>query len=98
MPFVPNYASNNAHMFYILAKDSKQRNEIIEFLKSLEIHAVFHYLSLHKSPFYEKKYEGADLKNTDFYSECLIRLSFFYELNQEMQELVINSLISYFDQ
>ena len=97
MPFVPNYASNNAHMFYILAKDPKQRNDIIKFLKSLEIHAVFHYLSLHKSPFYEKKYEGAHLKNTDFYSECLIRLPFFYELNQEMQELVINSLISYFD-
>ena len=97
MPCVPNYATNNAHMFYILTKDSKQRNEIIEYLKSLEIHTVFHYLSLHKSPYYNKKYEGADLVNADFYSECLIRLPFFYELNQEMQELVINSLISFFD-
>ena len=54
MPCVPNYATNNAHMFYILTKDSKQRNEIIEYLKSLEIHTVFHYLSLHKSPYYNK--------------------------------------------
>ncbi len=97
MPFVPSFGTNNAHMFYILAKDSKQRNEIIKYLKSLEVNAVFHYLSLHKSPFYATKYDGIDLRNADYFSECLIRLPFFYELNQEMQELVINSLISFFD-
>jgi dTDP-4-amino-4,6-dideoxygalactose transaminase len=97
MPFVPNYATNNAHMFYILAKNIKQRDQIIEFLKSLEIHAVFHYLSLHKSPFYEDKYDGLDLENSDFYSECLIRLPLYYELDEESQDRVIDSLVSFFN-
>jgi len=96
MPFIPKHATNNAHMFYLLAKDKNQRDEIIDFLKSLEIHVVFHYLSLHKSPYYADKYDGNDLPNTDFYSQSLIRLPLYYELDEESQERVINSIITFF--
>jgi dTDP-4-amino-4,6-dideoxygalactose transaminase len=81
MPSFPDYATNNGHMFYLVCKNSEQRKALIQKLKNEDIHAVFHYLSLHKSPFYKDKHDGRDLKYSDDYSECLIRLPMFFELD-----------------
>lgn len=81
LPFIPDYAANNAHMFYIVCKSLDERTKLIEHLKKKQINAVFHYLSLHKSPFYENKHDGTILINTDNYSDCLLRLPMYYELN-----------------
>jgi len=83
-PFVPNYATNNAHMFYLVCKSIEQRNSLIAYLKENRVLAVFHYLSLHKSEFYQDKHDGRNLPQTDRYSDCLVRLPMFYELNTEM--------------
>ena len=80
-PFVPNYATNNAHMFYLVCKSIEQRNSLIAYLKENRVLAVFHYLSLHKSEFYQDKHDGRNLPQTDRYSDCLVRLPMFYELN-----------------
>lgn len=79
---VPEYATNNGHLFYITCKDEEERDELIAFLKEVNIHAVFHYLSLHKSPFYADKHDGRELPNADRFSECLLRLPLFYELTE----------------
>lgn len=94
MPFVPEYSTNNAHMFYVVTKDAKQRFEILKRLKDNSILAVFHYLSLHKSPFYKKRYEGQNLENADHFSNCLIRLPLYYELKQSEQKLIVNIIKS----
>lgn len=80
-PVIPAYATNNAHMFYILVKDAEARARIISKLKERGVSAVFHYLSLHKSAYYADKHDGRDLPMTDYYSDCLIRLPMFYELD-----------------
>ena len=80
LPYIPNYASNNAHMFYIVCKNLEQRSQIITKLKENDILAVFHYLSLHLSPYFEGKHDGRNLKETDRYTDCLVRLPMFYEL------------------
>ena len=80
-PFVPNYATNNAHMFYLVCKSLEQRNSLIAYLNENKVLAVFHYLSLHKSEFYQNKHDGRNLLQTDRYSDCLVRLPMFYELN-----------------
>ncbi|PIQ19722.1 MAG: dTDP-4-amino-4,6-dideoxygalactose transaminase, partial [Cytophagales bacterium CG18_big_fil_WC_8_21_14_2_50_42_9] len=46
-PYLPPYATNNAHRFYLLCTSPEQRTALIAFLKQHHIHAVFHYLSLH---------------------------------------------------
>ncbi|MFY7812117.1 MAG: dTDP-4-amino-4,6-dideoxygalactose transaminase, partial [Flavobacterium sp.] len=46
LPTIPNYATNNAHMFYIVFEQPRYRDTFISFLKSYDIHPVFHYLSL----------------------------------------------------
>ncbi|MCF6351472.1 MAG: dTDP-4-amino-4,6-dideoxygalactose transaminase [Cyclobacteriaceae bacterium] len=80
LPNIPNFATNNGHMFYVLCPSNDFRQRLIVFLKEKGILSVFHYLSLHKSEFYKNKYEGSDLPNTDRYSDTLLRLPFYYEL------------------
>ena len=87
---VPN-ATNNAHMFYLVCKDLDHRSAVIKFLKSHDINAVFHYLSLHKSPFYANKYNGSDLTESDRYSDCLLRLPMYFELEVEKIIEIINN-------
>lgn len=90
LPIIPSYATNNSHMFYIICKNLEQRNTIIHKLKSNNILAVFHYISLHKSPFYEKKHDGRNLPNTDNFTDTLLRLPLFYELDVQT---VINQIV-----
>lgn len=52
LPQIPDYATNNAHMFYIVCRSLEERSALIKYLKEHEILSVFHYLSLHKSGFY----------------------------------------------
>lgn len=82
LPFIPAYASNNAHMFYIVSKSESERNGLIQYLKQHNINAVFHYLSLHNSPFYKRQYHGNELHNTDRFSDCLLRLPMHFELSE----------------
>lgn len=95
MPFVPSFATNNAHMFYMVCKDALQREAIIQKLKDNDVLAVFHYLSLHKSSYYKEKHDGRDLPLSDFYSDCLIRLPMFYELEEEQVKYIIDVIKAY---
>lgn len=94
MPLVPSFATNNAHMFYMVCKDAQQRKAIIQKLKDNGVLAVFHYLSLHKSPYYKEKHDGRDLPLSDHYSDCLIRLPMFYELEEEQIKYIIDNIVS----
>lgn len=80
LPLIPSYATNNAHMFYLVCKNLEQRTALIEALRKKEIYSVFHYLSLHKSPFYKHLQGNKHLAMCDHYSDCLVRLPFYYEL------------------
>ena len=92
LPIIPKYATNNAHMFYIMAKDFSQRTKIITKLKENNILAVFHYISLHSSPYYINKHDGRALPNSDKFTNCLLRLPLYYELD-EIQILDMIKLI-----
>jgi dTDP-4-amino-4,6-dideoxygalactose transaminase len=96
LPFIPNFASNNAHMFYIILNDISQRSSLIAHLRNKGILSVFHYLSLHKSKFYEGKYSGEELVNADKYSDCLLRLPMFYELEVSQVEMICEEIVLFF--
>ena len=73
LPVVPQYATNNAHMFYVICPSFEIRSQLIEFLKENNVQAVFHYLSLHKSEFNKKHAkEIPDLPMADKYTDCLL--------------------------
>nr|WP_246535452.1 dTDP-4-amino-4,6-dideoxygalactose transaminase [Litoribacter alkaliphilus] len=94
---LPSFGSNNAHMFYMVCKDEGQREKIIRSLKDNQILAVFHYLSLHASKFYIEKHDGRNLPLADMFSERLIRLPLYYELEffqiDQIVKIIEESLI-----
>lgn len=94
LPFIPDHASNNGHLFYLVCKNLEQRTALINKLKENNILAVFHYLSLHKSPFYQAKHDGRELSESDRYSDCLVRLPFYYELAKKSIHFIIQKLKS----
>jgi dTDP-4-amino-4,6-dideoxygalactose transaminase len=80
LPDLPAYASNNAHMFYIVCSSLEERSALIDVLRQKGILAVFHYLPLHKSPYYAEQYEGPELPHADQYANCLLRLPLYFDL------------------
>ena len=62
LPNIPEYATNNAHMFYIICRSLDERTDLIKHLKDCGILSVFHYLSLHKSEFYTTHEENRSVK------------------------------------
>ena len=95
LPNLPPYATNNAHMFYLTMKDADLRTSLIEYLKGRGIMSVFHYLSLHKSPYYAPYHDGRELPMSDYYSDCLVRLPMFYDLTDNQQQSVIDSILEW---
>ncbi len=96
LPNINDYASNNAHMFYIVCNNLEERQALIEKLKANQVLAVFHYLSLHKSTFYQKRYYGETLSNSDHFSDSLLRLPLFYELTEENVAFITNIIIEFY--
>jgi dTDP-4-amino-4,6-dideoxygalactose transaminase len=97
LPQIPEYATNNAHMFYLVCQNLDIRTEIITRLKEEGIHAVFHYLSLHNSPFYHDKHDGRRLPWSDMYMDRLVRLPMFYGLENSEIESIIQSVKPYYN-
>ena len=93
LPLIREYATNNAHMFYLVCDNVDDRTRFIQHLKDKGILSVFHYLSLHKSSYYEKySTRKSELTNSDMFSDCLVRLPLFYELTDEQVEYIINTI------
>lgn len=97
LPQIPDYATNNGHMFYIICSNIQERSELITYLENNGICAPFHYLSLHKSEYYINTSElRPELPNSDIYSDCLVRLPMFYELTTDQINYVVQKIINYY--
>jgi dTDP-4-amino-4,6-dideoxygalactose transaminase len=94
LPLIPEYATNNAHMFYLVCPSLEERTKLINTLKQNDILAVFHYLSLHSSPYYVEKHDGRVLTNCDRFADCLVRLPLYYELNESDLDKIIHAINS----
>lgn len=90
LPFIPEYSTINGHMFYMVCPNEEFRTGLIDCLKQNNIHSVFHYLSLHKSPYYSNKYQGPELPESDRYANCLVRLPLFCDMSSEEQNYIIS--------
>lgn len=97
LPVVPEGCVHNAHMFYIKAKDIEERTELIAFLKSREVHSVFHYIPLHSAPAGQKyaRFHGED-KFTTRESERLTRLPMYYGLTLEQVDYICEQVKSFY--
>ena len=90
LPIVPDFASNNAHMFFVVMNSIEERNQLLTFLKTKGIYAVFHYQPLHNSQYYQEKHDDRLLPNVEIYGNRLIRLPFYQELGNQQQVVITN--------
>lgn len=98
LPIIPPFATNNAHMFYLVFMNIDQRTRFIKYSKENNVLSVFHYLSLHKSPYYLKNNkERPELIESDNYADCLVRLPLFYDLTEQEIDKVIVTVTDFFE-
>jgi len=97
LPKIPEYSTNNAHIFYIICKSKDERSALIKHLEKEGILAVFHYIALHQSPFYKAHHTSTHLMYADIYTDRLLRLPLFYELSANEQNLIINSVRQFYN-
>lgn len=94
LPCLPNYSTNNGHMFFIVFSNVEERTNAVNRLKENGILAVFHYISLHSSPYFVDRYCGEVLPNSDRFTDCLLRLPMYYELTTDQIDRIIEKLKS----
>ena len=82
-------------MFYLICPNLEFRDKLIFYLKERNIQIVFHYQSLHKSTFFKNQHDERILENSDFFSDTLVRLPLFYELNQSDVLFITNAIIEF---
>lgn len=92
LPELPQGASNNAHIFYVVCRSPEERMRLLSGLREKDIHAVFHYQSLHRSRYFSAKHDGRELPNADRFSDCLLRLPLFWSITQDEQEYIVETI------
>lgn len=97
LPVIPEFATNNAHMFYVLTDSLDTRSKLIEHMRQKGAFPVFHYLSLHKSPYYHDKHKGPEMPESDRYMDTLLRLPLFVDMTNDESNRVIDAVSSFFN-
>lgn len=97
LPDIPGYATNNAHMFYIVCRNIDERSALISFLKDNGIQACFHYLALHRSEYYTTHYtERPELPNCDRFADYLVRMPMYYELKEDEVKYITDKIKAFY--
>lgn len=94
-PQLPTFATNNAHMYYLLCPSLEVRSDFMNYLKDNGVQTTFHYLPLHSSKYYELKHDGRELNNCDRYGDTLVRLPLFYDLTDEEVDKICSLICNY---
>jgi len=96
LPVIPDYAKHNGHLFYITVKSNEIRDSLLNYLQAVGVNAVFHYLSLHNSPYFNNLHDGRSLPNAERYSSTLLRLPFYFSLTEEEIDFVVDNIRDFF--
>jgi dTDP-4-amino-4,6-dideoxygalactose transaminase len=94
-PIVPVSCSHNAHMYYLLLPNLDSRSRLIDELRRVGVHAVFHYVPLHASAAGRRfGRPGGDLGVTENASERLVRLPLWAGMDDQEVERVVAGVVS----
>lgn len=95
LPTIPDYATNNGHIFYLVCSSLDYRTRFMEWMKAHGVQTTFHYLPLHSSQYYQPFYQGEKLVQCDRYADCLVRLPLYYELKEEEVQKIAQLVIEF---
>ena len=99
LPLVPQQCEQAYHMFYLLARDSDDRNALLRFLRTRGIEATFHYQPLHSS-IAGRKYGRTldDCPVTTEISGRLLRLPLHLALEDDTQGRIVEAVSDFYRQ
>ncbi len=92
LPQIPSYATVNGNFFYFTLHEVSRRNELLHQLKKAGIHAVFHYLPLHQSPYYLQRHAAESLPHTERFAASIVRLPFYVGLKEKQIRYICNTV------
>ncbi|MGC8866044.1 MAG: dTDP-4-amino-4,6-dideoxygalactose transaminase [Bacteroidales bacterium] len=92
LPEIPSYATVNGNFFYFNLNDYRRRDELLHQLKNAGIHAVFHYLPLHLSPYYLKHHSAESLPHTERFAASIVRLPFYVGLKEKQIQYICETV------
>lgn len=88
-PHIPNNATHNAHMYYLMLPSLEARTEFIKGMRAENIVTPFHYVPLHSAPFGKKcSRTFGDLRVTNDVSERLVRLPLYPGVESEIERVI----------
>ena len=90
-PLVPDHVMHNGHLYYLLVPSARRRAAVLERLRALGVHALFHYVPLHSAPAGRRygRVHGEELPVTDDIAARLIRLPMHYALGEAELDTVV---------
>lgn len=93
----PIIGQNVFHAYHLYVIRTKKRDELIKYLRQLNIMAQVHYIPVHYQPYYRKQgWEKGDLPVAeDYYRQCL-SIPMYPMLTDEEQGYVIKKILDYF--
>ncbi|UYZ61356.1 dTDP-4-amino-4,6-dideoxygalactose transaminase [Hymenobacter weizhouensis] len=87
----------NWHLFGMLCRHEAERDELLAYLRHRHILAVFHYLPLHRSPYYVSRHGNAEpLPHAERFGQTLVRLPLFQDLQPDQQQRVIDAINEFY--
>lgn len=97
VPSIPESSESSYHIYYLVLKTRQQRDDLIDFLGSRGVEAVFHYQPLDLSPFGAATGGARDpCPISKVAGDCLVRLPLFYDLSDVQQATVIEAVQRFF--
>lgn len=98
LPTVPADCEQSYHLFYIITRSPEERSGVLEHARARGIDCSFHYQPLHASEA-GRRYGRAvnDCPNTNFASECLVRLPLHSRMTERDQVRVIAAILEYYE-
>ncbi|MBI4930547.1 MAG: dTDP-4-amino-4,6-dideoxygalactose transaminase [Bacteroidetes bacterium] len=97
LPLIPDYATINGHIFYLTCENLEERTLLINYLNQKGIHAIFHYLTLHQSPFFLNQHDGRLLPNAEYFTNCLVRLPLYHDLDESTIDYIVDAVFEYYE-
>jgi TDP-4-keto-6-deoxy-D-glucose transaminase len=97
VPSIRTGATANGHLYYLVCRSCEERTVLIQDLDRQGINAVFHYQALHQSPYQARFHEEMPLPHAERYSDCLLRLPLFAELEEDRARVVARAVLDFYE-
>ncbi|MCA9034569.1 MAG: dTDP-4-amino-4,6-dideoxygalactose transaminase [Planctomycetaceae bacterium] len=93
LPVIPEDCQSNYHLFYAILPTNPHRDQTLDAMKGAGVGSVFHYVPLHSSPKGRELIGDLTLPITEDLSSRLIRLPFYFGMEEECVNKVISAMI-----